>query len=81
MEGFDSAQVMALEACYVAGRSNYIDVKYYEWIEEWMDASIRTLIRFIREYPGEQMRRVDLKERAALGIAFELGTLRVDGKY
>ena len=81
MEGFDPVHLMALEPCYVPGLPTYIGTKYLEWIEEWIGYSIHVLKRFTLEYPGEQIRRVDLKEKAALGKAFEFNTLRVNGKY
>ena len=81
MEGFDPAHLMSIEPCYNPGRLTYIDTKYRLWIEEWIYDSIFALECFIREYPGEEMRRMDLSEKAVLGKSFGISSLRLRGKH
>ena len=80
MESFWPAHIMMLGPSHVLGKSTLVNAWQYGWVKEWVRASIDALERFIREYPGEKMRKVDLGERKALGKAFDIGTLRVRGK-
>ena len=83
MEGFNPVYLMELEPRSITGRSMYVGTKHFDRIKQWIDISIFMLERFIREYPGEQMRKVDLQEKAALGTmgeGFGVADLRVPGE-
>ncbi|KAL9119090.1 MAG: hypothetical protein Q9187_004355 [Circinaria calcarea] len=77
MDGFDPMSLMTLGPFHVSGKSPWVDAQQYEWIHQWVRASIDALERFTREYPGEKMRKVDWKEKVVLGKAFDIGILRV----